>query len=499
MVEEDVAARKEKADATSPSPYSGPAPVTPPPKASEAIDASSVDLQTATVSTEESPDPSAKSSNTNNDDNAAAVLELHATPKINNAKIIKSTDADAATAAATAAALAAANPRNLPQRNASSDSMRSGGPLPSIEECLFGTKDQQLAMKEFEEQRKKQQQTGKSNNDTSKDAESEENNTLTLKTSIHDEDYFVPLNLLRRVSSQGIEDDDYDAGAEGGSHRALAWRVLLGYLPPDRREWSAVANQQRQSYHQFVQELFCVEPRDLDGKELRGHHSKRHRNKQHKEKTKKERRERRKNAAAAANGAGKDASATSNSSDKNGGEPSNTIKLPVKFVDDSNDCSSVTLSAAVSASEDDNNEDENECTTVSSNPGGNDSKHDEQGGESSDNEKNNIIPLRRLNSSDLLQDDPTKKWNMTVREQKILERLTSHDAVNQLLVKRDCIEWNNFLENATLLDEIRKDVNRTHPHLYFYLEPHKQLGARRYGALERILFVWAKLNKGVRT
>ena len=87
---------------------------------------------------------------------------------------------------------------------------------------------------------------------------------------------------------------------------------------------------------------------------------------------------------------------------------------------------------------------------------------------------------------------------MSEREQKILERLTNAEAVNQLLVTRETHEWNNFLENATLLDEIRKDVNRTHPHLYFYLEPQQQLGARRYGALERILFVWAKLNKGVR-
>ena len=53
-------------------------------------------------------------------------------------------------------------------------------------------------------------------------------------------------------------------------------------------------------------------------------------------------------------------------------------------------------------------------------------------------------------------------------------------------------------ENALLLDEIRKDVIRTHPDLRFFLEPYEDLGQKRYAALERILYVWAKLNKGVR-
>ena len=52
-------------------------------------------------------------------------------------------------------------------------------------------------------------------------------------------------------------------------------------------------------------------------------------------------------------------------------------------------------------------------------------------------------------------------------------------------------------ENILLLDEIRKDVIRTHPDLRFFLEPNEDLGQKRYAALERILFVWAKLNKGV--
>jgi len=59
-------------------------------------------------------------------------------------------------------------------------------------------------------------------------------------------------------------------------------------------------------------------------------------------------------------------------------------------------------------------------------------------------------------------------------------------------------EWAQFFENERMLDEIRKDVVRTHPDLAFFLETERNLGQRRYAAIERILFVWAKLNIGVK-
>lgn len=46
------------------------------------------------------------------------------------------------------------------------------------------------------------------------------------------------------------------------------------------------------------------------------------------------------------------------------------------------------------------------------------------------------------------------------------------------------------------MEEIRKDVIRTHPDLNFYLDPDK--GPLRYSAIQRILFIYAKLNPGVR-
>lgn len=47
-----------------------------------------------------------------------------------------------------------------------------------------------------------------------------------------------------------------------------------------------------------------------------------------------------------------------------------------------------------------------------------------------------------------------------------------------------------------LLEEIHKDVIRTHPDLNFYLDATH--GPDRLEALQRILFIYAKLNPGVR-
>jgi len=83
----------------------------------------------------------------------------------------------------------------------------------------------------------------------------------------------------------------------------------------------------------------------------------------------------------------------------------------------------------------------------------------------------------------------------------LLQELNSDDALNTLVIpsshtnKEALME---YVDNATLLDEIRKDVMRTHPGLNFYLETQGDLGKRRYAALERILFVWSRLNQGVR-
>jgi Rab-GTPase-TBC domain len=61
-------------------------------------------------------------------------------------------------------------------------------------------------------------------------------------------------------------------------------------------------------------------------------------------------------------------------------------------------------------------------------------------------------------------------------------------------------QWDaaDFVDTALLLDEIRKDVVRTLPDLRFFLEPTRNVGRRRYAALERILLVWAKQHPHIR-
>ena len=39
---------------------------------------------------------------------------------------------------------------------------------------------------------------------------------------------------------------------EGQGRRAMAWRVLLNYLPENRETWSAYLYKQRCTYNQFV-------------------------------------------------------------------------------------------------------------------------------------------------------------------------------------------------------------------------------------------------------
>lgn len=59
-------------------------------------------------------------------------------------------------------------------------------------------------------------------------------------------------------------------------------------------------------------------------------------------------------------------------------------------------------------------------------------------------------------------------------------------------------KWNEFFKDKELMDEVDKDVKRTLPHLHFF-NSDKSIGdTSHYEALKRILFVFAKLNPGIR-
>lgn len=67
----------------------------------------------------------------------------------------------------------------------------------------------------------------------------------------------VPLEALRRLC---FIDGVPDGVASTPRLRALAWKLLLGYLPPDRAEWPSHLRSQRALYAAWRQEL-TIDPR----------------------------------------------------------------------------------------------------------------------------------------------------------------------------------------------------------------------------------------------
>ncbi|KAJ0091920.1 hypothetical protein Patl1_26041 [Pistacia atlantica] len=57
----------------------------------------------------------------------------------------------------------------------------------------------------------------------------------------------INMRELRRIASQGIPD--------GGGIRSTVWKLLLGYLPPDRGLWSSELAKKRSQYRHFKEEL----------------------------------------------------------------------------------------------------------------------------------------------------------------------------------------------------------------------------------------------------
>jgi hypothetical protein len=71
----------------------------------------------------------------------------------------------------------------------------------------------------------------------------------------------VPLEALRRLC---FTDGVPDGVASTPRLRALAWKLLLGYLPPDRAEWPSHLRAQRALYLAWRQEL-TIDPRKPPG------------------------------------------------------------------------------------------------------------------------------------------------------------------------------------------------------------------------------------------
>eukprot|EP01113_Clastostelium_recurvatum_P014914 TRINITY_DN18189_c0_g1_i1.p1 TRINITY_DN18189_c0_g1~~TRINITY_DN18189_c0_g1_i1.p1 ORF type:complete len:537 (+),score=143.62 TRINITY_DN18189_c0_g1_i1:1-1611(+) len=59
-------------------------------------------------------------------------------------------------------------------------------------------------------------------------------------------------------------------------------------------------------------------------------------------------------------------------------------------------------------------------------------------------------------------------------------------------------KWNAFFKDTEIMEEIEKDVKRTFPHLHFFNHDKQTGSTGHYEALRRILFIYAKLNPGIR-
>ena len=415
--------------------------------------------------------------------------------------------------------------------------------------------------------------------------ELEKSQCLTTRWDMRDnlkkkaENHNIDLHELRRLASQGIPDE--------GSHRAVAWRVLLGYLPPETSKWEEVLHRDRTLYRTLISELF-VQPshkgndeKEAEGKQLRGkgmeHDGKSILDNESKIDTIDENLQdiqsdkqngkvdatKSKGESTPDNCEGmeylseatklsyehreKELNRTLSDKQRKQRNKKSVFNDSVSFFDTTHldNRNKATTTAA-----DFYNEKEVTESTNCENPK---DKSDEKQSlrhrlASADTEHNAIQERKRMTSKNYkanlvgkdapvpvhtFEDDGNlvparirEQWKQSGRDSGILQNIEGHDTtsghMNKLLVVDDAgyihdgnrkhritvndnplsvdnnSKWAQFFENASLLDEIRKDVVRTHPDLQFFLEPENQLGQRRYAAIERILFVWAKLNKGVR-
>mmetsp|Transcript_29529 Transcript_29529/g.50995 ORF Transcript_29529/g.50995 Transcript_29529/m.50995 type:complete len:633 (-) Transcript_29529:51-1949(-) len=119
----------------------------------------------------------------------------------------------------------------------------------------------------------------------------------------------------------------------------------------------------------------------------------------------------------------------------------------------------------------------------------------EEGGSKSSSKTTQEDDATLTHSISITNTSPSRSWEEQHCEGVELCRQSSRE--DDVAPIPPNVDTADMEENIHLLDEIRKDVIRTHPDLAFFLEPHEDLGQKRYAALERILFVWAKLNKGV--
>jgi hypothetical protein len=279
----------------------------------------------------------------------------------------------------------------------------------------------------------------------------EEENAAPCPMAPH---HVIDIKYLRKLASRGIPDE--------GSHRGVVWRLLLGYLPAKTDEWEAQLQASRNFYTSCVKDFFADTYDTEHGDALRWRPRQR------------------------------------------------SMRFPPP--------------SSKPAGNDNSDEDDDDNDSAQGSLDGSLSDADFPRVEAASS-SSSVSPLARPpHITPELPESIKLAWKERGKDEHLLNRLNG--SYNALLVTttttqpapsfseddkekegftattsssthtpRDAQE---YVEAAVLLDEIRKDVVRTHPDLAFFLEPTDALGERRYAAIERILFVWATYNKGVR-
>jgi Rab-GTPase-TBC domain len=298
--------------------------------------------------------------------------------------------------------------------------------------------------------------------------------------------HIINLPYLRKIVSAGgilVEDDD----ETGQSYRAVAWRLLLNYLPPNVSQWRSSVTEQRHLYTELCHNIF-VDIADAHDRssELRGVRPFRFSSPQQNHDD---------------GGSGADgASATPWSSQHH---PRHVIALSSAMRDNGNyhhqrpvvivppvlrdywkkhKLDERVLERAIM--DNINLLRTDAILIVNENYDGDEKKKKHNNSKGSPNDDTVVVTSGGDENS-----DNNRKNSRRQEEEPVVTKAVVVDQQGSL---------HDFAESAQLLEEIRKDVIRTHPDLSFFLEPYQNLGRRRYAALERILFVWSKYNKGVR-
>lgn len=258
------------------------------------------------------------------------------------------------------------------------------------------------------------------------------NDGITMDDPEHSTHSICMKHLRKLVSAGGLVDDDEM------SHRGVAWRILMGYLPEDVNLWKERLTEQRKLYTELAVKSFADTSDALeDSNELRGMRQRR----QILEPT---------------------------------GLPG--IRHATREIPD-----------VLQTYWKDHDLDERILDRVirDLNP----LRLPDMDTVTNETPSSTIVQDKPLSSEASVQNDDAVDTTPTETTEPATDTASY---VNQPPSLKD------FAESAYLLEEIRKDVIRTHPDLSFFLEPYQNLGRRRYAALERILFLWSKYNKGVR-